>query len=127
VSATLGAGGGLPPNVHLLSFEPIRSADCAGCVLVRLAHMFEARGGVGWDHELSAPATVDLARLFPNRAIAAVQEMLLSGVPLPPRRKTTGGGGGSAGAGTGGGRVGPVDTVVTLGPMEIRAMRVMLE
>ena len=146
--STGGGGGGLPLNVHLLSFEPVRSAECAGCVLVRLAHLFEAPGQLGWDPELSSPAKVDLARLFPNRAIVSVQELLLSGVP--PR--TTGGGGGgegkypyTSGFNTSGGRGGggrggdgggggedvelraPVDTMVTLGPMEVRAVRVMLE
>ena len=123
---------GLPPNVHLVSFEPVMSAECAGCVMVRLAHLFESPGCVGYDPKLSAPVKVDLSRLFPNRVIAAVEEMLLSGVP--PRSRKTGGKGsdvGSTTATTGDSGdinrvVGPVDTTVTLGPMEIRAVRVML-
>ena len=87
-------------------------------MLVRLAHLFEAAGGVGWDLELSAPAAVDLRQLFPNRAIAALEETTLSGSPLALARggfgkkggrlsqptTTGGGGGGSGGSGVGGAR-----------------------
>lgn len=121
------SSGGLPPNVHLLSFEPVRSADCAGCVLVRLAHVFEAAGAVGWDPELSAPAEVDLGRLFPNRVVVAVEEVLLSGVPLRGGARDRGRDALDAVGTTAGTGVGPVDTVVTLGPMQIRALRVRLE
>ena len=105
---------GLPENVHLLSFEPVESADCfvgATCVLVRLAHMFEANGSPGWDLELSSPAKVDLRLLFPDCEIVDVRETLLSGVIKSSRAPGNG----------------AVDTVVTLGPMEIRAMRVTLK
>jgi hypothetical protein len=94
------------------------TADCAGCVLVRLAHLYEAPGGVGWDKDLSQEAKVDLKRLFPHRGIVSVREVLLSGVP--PK-------GAARGAPRGGGGAGAVGTVLTLGPMEIRAVQVLLK
>jgi len=61
----------LPANVQLVTLEPVK----AGSVLVRLAHQF----GLHEDEDLSKAASVDLATLFADRQIAAIEEQALSG------------------------------------------------
>jgi len=61
----------LPANVHLLTVH----SWSPGVLLVRLAHSFET----GEDATLSAPATVNLAGLFPAFNITSVEEMTVSG------------------------------------------------
>ena len=93
----------MPRNVHVVSIERMPKNECAGaaCVKVVLAHLFESEGCVGHDTALSARAKVDLSYLLPGRAIASVEELTLSGTPL-----------------------GPLDAVVILEAMEIRAAKV---
>ena len=93
----------MPRNVHVVSIERMPKNACAGaaCVKVVLAHLFESEGCVGHDAALSAPVKVDLSSLLPGRVIASVEELTLSGTPL-----------------------GPLDAVVILEAMEIRAAKV---
>ena len=64
----------LPPNVMLLTFSklPYRNEPT---FLVRLAHQY----GLEEDAALSAPAQVDLTKLFVHHTIVAVEELTLSG------------------------------------------------
>lgn len=106
-------GSAFPKSVHVLSLEKLRTTGgeaCgrgAECVLVRLAHLYESKRGVGFDEELSMPAKVDLSLLFPRHVIATVEELTLSGTPRS------------------GGPL-PDQPIVTLEPMQIRALKVTL-
>ncbi|XP_051115211.1 probable alpha-mannosidase At5g13980 [Andrographis paniculata] len=106
----------LPDNVAILTLEEL--AD--GSVLFRLAHLYEE----GEDKDLSALATVDLKKVFPNK-VRKIKEMSLSanqereemerkrlswkveGLSTKPKADIRGG-------------LVDSDLVVELGPMEIR-------
>ncbi|XP_037436892.1 alpha-mannosidase At3g26720-like [Triticum dicoccoides] len=60
----------LPENVALLTLEELED----GSVLLRLAHLYEA----GEHKDLSAPASVDLKRVFPDNKIGKIIETSLS-------------------------------------------------
>ena len=105
---------GFPRNANVLSLEIWREgAECArgNCALVRVAHAFEGEGRPGWDATLSRPVTLDLSALFPGRVVARARETTLAG-QRPAR-----------GADSRGTR----RAVVTLEPMEIKAVVVVFE
>ena len=105
---------GFPRNANLLSLEVWREgAECArgNCALVRVAHAFEGEGRPGWDATLSKPVTLDLSALFPGRVVARARDRRRSrdnprGAPTPGGRRRA---------------------VVTLEPMEIKAVVVVFE
>ena len=104
---------GFPRNANLLSLEVWREgAECArgNCALVRVAHAFEGEGRPGWDATLSKPVTLDLSALFPGRVVARARQTTLAGQP-------------TRGADSRGSR----RAVVTLEPMEIKAVVVVFE
>ena len=107
----------LPDNVALLTLEELED----GSVLLRLAHLYEA----GEHKDLSALASVDLKRVFPDKKIGKIDETNLSAnqertamekkrlkwkVEGPPPEENV----------VRGGSVDPSKLVVELGPMEIR-------
>ncbi|XP_062197147.1 probable alpha-mannosidase At5g13980 [Phragmites australis] len=107
----------LPDNVALLTLQELED----GSVLLRFAHLYEA----GEHKDLSALASVDLKRVFPNNKIGKVIETSLSAnqeraamekkrlkwkVEGPPADEKV----------VRGGPVDPSKLVVELGPMEIR-------
>ncbi|VAI39198.1 unnamed protein product [Triticum turgidum subsp. durum] len=107
----------LPENVALLTLEELED----GSVLLRLAHLYEA----GEHKDLSAPASVDLKRVFPDKKIGKIIETSLSAnqeraamekkrlkwkVAGPPPKENV----------VRGGPVDPSKLVVELAPMEIR-------
>ena len=105
---------GFPRNANVLSLEIWREgAECerGNCALVRVAHAFEGEGRPGWDATLSTPVTLDLSALFPGRVVARARETTLAG-QRPAR-----------GADSRGTR----RAVVTLEPMEIKAVVVVFE
>ena len=104
---------GFPRNANVLSLEIWREgAECArgNCALVRVAHAFEGEGRPGWDETLSRPVTLDLSTLFPGRVVARARETTLSGQPW-----------------RGGGARASRRAVVTLEPMEMKAVVVVFE
>jgi alpha-mannosidase len=107
----------LPDNVALLTLQELED----GTVLLRLAHLYEA----GEHKDLSALASVDLKRVFPDKKIVKIVETSLSAnqersamekkrlkwkVEGPPADEKI----------VRGGPVDPSKLVVDLGPMEIR-------
>uniref|UniRef100_J3KV59 Alpha-mannosidase n=1 Tax=Oryza brachyantha TaxID=4533 RepID=J3KV59_ORYBR len=107
----------LPDNVALLTLQELQD----GSVLLRLAHLYEA----GEHKDLSALASVDLKRVFPDKKIGKIVETSLSvnqeraamekrrlkwKVEGPPADEKI----------IRGGPVDPSKLVVDLGPMEIR-------
>uniref|UniRef100_A0A453MAD6 Glycosyl hydrolase family 38 C-terminal domain-containing protein n=1 Tax=Aegilops tauschii subsp. strangulata TaxID=200361 RepID=A0A453MAD6_AEGTS len=107
----------LPENVALLTLEELED----GSVLLRLAHLYEA----GEHKDLSAPASVDLKRVFPDKKIGKIIETSLSAnqeraamekkrlkwkVAGPPPKENV----------VRGGPLDPSKLVVELAPMEIR-------
>ncbi|PNT63561.1 alpha-mannosidase At3g26720 [Brachypodium distachyon] len=107
----------LPENVALLTLQELED----GSVLLRLAHLYEA----GEHKDLSALASVDLKRVFPDKKISKIVETSLSAnqeraamekkrlkwkVEGPPPGENV----------VRGGPVDPSKLVVNLGPMEIR-------
>ncbi|KAF0896347.1 hypothetical protein E2562_021882 [Oryza meyeriana var. granulata] len=107
----------LPDNVALLTLQELED----GSVLLRLAHLYEA----GEHKDLSALASVDLKRIFPDKKIGKIVETSLSAnqersamekkrlkwkVEGPPADEKI----------VRGGPVDPSKPVVELGPMEIR-------
>lgn len=114
----------LPDNVAMITLQELED----GSVLLRLAHLYE----IGEDKNLSAMASVDLRKLFPNRKISKVKEMNLSAnqerEEMEKKRlvwQVEGSPDGSTAI-----RGGPLDTsklVVELGPMEIRTFMIMFD
>lgn len=107
----------LPENVALLTLEELED----GSVLLRLAHLYEA----GEHKDLSALASVDLKRVFPDKKVGKIIETSLSAnqeraamekkrlkwkVAGPPPKENV----------ARGGPVDPSKLVVELAPMEIR-------
>ncbi|VAI24288.1 unnamed protein product [Triticum turgidum subsp. durum] len=114
----------LPENVALLTLEELED----GSVLLRLAHLYEA----GEHKDLSAPASVDLKRVFPDNKIGKIIETSLSAnqeraamekkrlkwkVAGPPQKENV----------VRGGPVDPSKLVVELAPMEIRTFIISFE
>ena len=73
----------LPPNLRLLSLHDNTAFDGESTVILRLAHLFEARE----DPELSQPASVDITDLFTDFTFTSCTEMQLSAaLPLDQGR-----------------------------------------
>ncbi|XP_039823248.1 probable alpha-mannosidase At5g13980 isoform X5 [Panicum virgatum] len=114
----------LPDNVALLTLQELED----GSVLLRFAHLYEA----GEHKDLSALASVDLKRVFPDKKIGKIVETSLSAnqeraamekkrlkwkVQGPPADEKV----------IRGGPVDPSKLVIELGPMEIRTFIVSFE
>ena len=123
----------LPPNVQLLTLAPLSPRHVLGeGLLIRLSHGFDAStASPGFDAQMSAPATINLAKLIVGVQPSAVTELRLSAAATRraesyPDAKTACGGPGAwpatgcIGAALGGG----VEAV--LGPMEVRAFHLKL-
>jgi len=123
----------LPPQVQLLTLAPLGPEHKLGAgVLLRLAHGYEANAASpGSDAALKAPASVDLATLIVGLRPGAVTELRLSAAverkqdSYPPPASACGGGAPPA-SGCIGAALAPGSTVVTLGPMEVRAFHLKL-
>jgi len=123
----------LPAQVQLLTLAPLPKEHLLGPgILVRLAHGYEANAASpGSDAALKAPASVDLAYLVAGLKPMAVTELRLSAATTrraesyPPAGAECGGAAPPA-SGCLGGALAPGATVVTLGPMEVRAFHLKL-
>jgi lysosomal alpha-mannosidase len=67
----------VPPNVHILNFVPLGSAQ----YILRLHHIYQ----VGEDAVLSQPVTLDIASLLTGYPIASIQETQLTAVVASTR------------------------------------------
>nr|XP_043606182.1 alpha-mannosidase isoform X2 [Erigeron canadensis] len=115
-STTMDPNYSLPLNVALLTLQELDD----GCVLLRLAHLYEA----GEDVDYSTLTKVELKKLFSSKTIKTINETSLSANQDKSAMKRTPwkveGGKGSESAIVRGAPVDPSALIVELGPMEIR-------
>ncbi|KAK6920446.1 Glycoside hydrolase family 38, N-terminal domain [Dillenia turbinata] len=113
----------LPDNVALITLQELED----GKALLRLAHLYE----VGEDKTLSAMASVELIKLFPNKKINKVTEMNLSAnqerAEMLKKRLIWKVEGSPADDYPRGGPVDQTKLVVELAPMEIRTFAVQFQ